>query len=92
MGKKRRKRVVCSNCNEQLKPEMNFCHQCGQENHIKRASIKILFQDFFATYFTFEAKLFKTLKVLLLQLAYLTKTYLVGKIASYVPPTIVFIY
>lgn len=86
MSKKRRKRVVCPNCNEQLKDQMNYCFSCGQENHIKRVSLKMLFHDFFATFFTFESKFFKTLKLLILKPSLLTASYLNGEIEKHLRP------
>ncbi|PHS07189.1 MAG: hypothetical protein COA88_09185 [Kordia sp.] len=32
----RRKKFYCPNCKNQLKSQMNFCFDCGQENNIKR--------------------------------------------------------
>ena len=92
MGKKLRKRINCSNCNHQLKEQMNFCFHCGQENHVKRVSLKMLFQDFFATYFTFDSKLWVTLKMLILKPSYLSKVYLEGKIVTYLPPIRLYIF
>ncbi|NQY27862.1 MAG: hypothetical protein HRT69_00150 [Flavobacteriaceae bacterium] len=40
MANNRRKRIYCPNCKSQLKTHMNFCFDCGQENNIKRVSLK----------------------------------------------------
>lgn len=92
MARKRRKRVVCSNCEKQLKGDMNYCFNCGQENHIKRVSVKMLVSDFSSTYFSFESKLFASLKLLVLKPSFLSTEYLNGKIESYLRPIRMYIF
>jgi len=92
MGKKRRKRINCPNCDKQLKEDMNFCPNCGQENHIKRVSMKMLVSDFSSTYFTFDSKLFASLKYLLIKPSFLSLEYLNGKIEAYLRPIRLYIF
>jgi len=92
MGRKRRKRVSCPNCDKQLKEDMNFCPNCGQENHIKRVSMKMLVTDFSSTYFSFDSKLFASLKYLLTKPSFLSLEYLNGKIEAYLRPIRLYIF
>lgn len=92
MARKRRKRISCPNCNKQLKSDMNFCPNCGQENHIKRVSMKMLVSDFSSTYFTFDSKLFASLKYLLIKPSFLSIEYLNGKIEAYLRPIRLYIF
>jgi len=92
MARKRRKRITCPNCEKQLKGDMNFCPSCGQENHIKRVSMKMLFSDFFTTYFTVDSKLLKSLKYLLIKPSFLSLEYLDGKIEAYLRPIRLYIF
>jgi len=92
MGRKRRKRISCPNCGNQLKEDMNFCPNCGQENNIKRVSIKMLASDFSSTYFTFDSKLFVSLKYLLTKPSFLSLEYLNGKIEAYLRPIRLYIF
>ena len=92
MGKKRRKRMGCPNCGTLLSEQMNFCHQCGQENHIKRATMKLLANDFFSSYFSVDSKLFRSLKYLLFQPSFLSLEYLNGKIEAYLRPIRLYIF
>jgi len=92
MGRKRRKRINCPNCDKQLKEDMNFCPNCGQENHIKRVSMKMLVSDFSSTYFTFDSKLFASLKYLLIKPSFLSLEYLNGKIEAYLRPIRLYIF
>ncbi|NQY07157.1 MAG: DUF3667 domain-containing protein [Flavobacteriaceae bacterium] len=90
--KKRRKRITCPNCGTNLSHEMNFCHQCGQENHVKRATIKMLTVDFFSSYFTVDSKLFRSLKFLLTKPSFLSFEYLNGKIEAYIRPMRLYVF
>jgi len=92
MGKKRRKRVSCPNCSSKLRDDMNFCFNCGQENHIKRVSIKMLAADFTSTYFSVDSKLLQSLKYLLLKPSFLSLEYLNGKIEAYLRPIRLYVF
>jgi hypothetical protein len=71
---------------------MNYCHSCGQENHVKRASMKLLVADFFSSYFTVDSKLFRTLKYLLIRPSFLSTAYLNGEIESYLRPIRLYVF
>ena len=92
MARKRRKRINCPNCDKQLKEDMNFCPNCGQENHIKRVSLRMLVSDFSSTYFAFDSKLFASLKYLLIKPSFLSLEYLNGKIEAYLRPIRLYIF
>ncbi|NQY27861.1 MAG: DUF3667 domain-containing protein [Flavobacteriaceae bacterium] len=92
MEKRRRKRINCPNCDKHLKEDMNFCPNCGQENHIKRVSMKMLVSDFSSTYFSFDSKLFASLKYLLIKPSFLSLEYLDGKIEAYLRPIRLYIF
>jgi hypothetical protein len=84
--KKRRKKELCPNCKVGLNSNVNFCHNCGQENHEKQASVKMLVRDFTQDYFTFDSKLFRSLKPLLFNPGYLTMEFTKGKRMNYIKP------
>jgi len=92
MARVRRKRISCPNCDKQLKADMNFCPNCGQENHIKRVSVSMLVSDFSSTYFSFDSKLFSSLKYLLTKPSFLSLEYLNGKIEAYLRPIRMYIF
>ncbi len=92
MAKKRRKKDHCLNCNKGLEPWMEFCPKCGQENHIKRASIKLLTKDFLQDYWTFDSKLFRSLYPLMFKPGYLTKEFITGRRKKYIPPIRLYIF
>lgn len=84
--KKRRKKSYCFNCNNALSREDNFCRKCGQENHDKKASLKSLVNDFLGDYFTFDSKIWRSLKLLCFSPGQLTLHYSEGKVTDYVRP------
>jgi hypothetical protein len=92
MARKRRKRIICPNCEQQLNDTMNYCFNCGQENHIKRVSVKMLLSDFSTTYFSFDSKLFSSLKYLLIKPSFLSLEYLNGKIEAYLRPIRMYVF
>lgn len=84
--KKRRKKSYCFNCNISLTLEDNFCRRCGQENTDKTVSLKLLLNDFLGDYFTFDSKIWKSLKLLCFSPGALTLAYSEGKITDYIRP------
>lgn len=84
--KTRRKEDICPNCKTSLSDNNNFCHNCGQENHSRQATIGMLISDFIGDYFTFDSKFFRSAKLLLTKPGALTNEYRQGKRASYISP------
>lgn len=84
--KQRRKLASCLNCQTEMDESINFCPSCGQENHQKKASLKILVNDFVSDYFTFDSKFFRSAKQLLFKPGALTVAYRDGKRKSFITP------
>ena len=82
----------CLNCGFSLKEEYTYCPSCGQKDTSKVASVRGLIVDFLGDYFTFDSKIFKSLKPLLLNPGVLTLEYLEGKRVSYIPPLRLYIF
>lgn len=83
---KKRKKSYCFNCTTSLSKEDNFCRKCGQENHDKKVSFKLLVNDFLGDYLTFDSSVWRSLKLLSFSPGQLTLLYSEGKITSYVRP------
>jgi rRNA maturation endonuclease Nob1 len=86
MSKTRRKSDTCLNCNNPLRPEDNFCPNCGQENNIRKIPVHHLAVEVFEDFFHFDTKLWNTIKASFTRPGKITLDYLDGKRASYVPP------
>jgi len=86
MSKIRRKSDTCLNCDNNLRPEDNFCPICGQENNSHKVSVKHLLLEVFVDFFHFDTKLWNTVKACVTHPGKITVDYLEGKRARYVPP------
>ncbi len=89
---KRRKATICYNCQTALLNSENYCPQCGQENHSKQASIRLLFNDFLSDYLTFDSRLFRSIVPLVTDPGRITVEYLNGKRQRFIPPVRVFLF
>jgi len=88
VGKKRnkRKKTSCFNCERKLKADDNFCFNCGQENHDKKAPIALLIGDFFGDYLTIDSKFLVSVKELFFKPGAMTLAYTNGKRQKYIKP------
>lgn len=90
--KKRIKREQCDNCGVHLEKDANYCHKCGQENHVPNQPIKHLLLELFESIFHFDTKFFYSSKNLILRPGLMTKEFNANKRARYVPPIRLYIF
>ncbi len=81
----------CLNCGKKLDPSDSFCSQCGQSVS-KDSSLTAFLSQFLSDYFTFDSKIFQSVKPLFIRPGFLTLEYLKGKRVSYIPPLRLFIF
>ncbi len=86
MSRKLQKSEICQNCNLPLRPEDNYCPNCGQENNIKNLKVRYLLVEFFDGLYCFDTKIWNTIKASILKPGRMTAEYLEGKRVRYVPP------
>ena len=86
MSRKRQKSEICLNCNTPLRPEDNYCPNCGQENNVRNVPARYLVVELFEGFYSFDTKLWNTIKASFLKPGKITIDYLEGKRARYVPP------
>lgn len=79
------KSTHCLNCGTPL-GEANYCPHCGQLNSDRKVSLRRLFSDFFGDYFSFDSRIFHSLRPLMIKPGYLTRQYLAGRRVSYILP------
>ncbi|GAB3172484.1 DUF3667 domain-containing protein [Telluribacter humicola] len=90
--KHRRKHSVCPNCNHLLHPEDNYCPNCGQENHDLKIPLGHLLYEFVESITHFDTKLWETSKAIFTRPGKITKDFLDGKRARYVPPARMYVF
>lgn len=74
----------CPNCGDATPG--NFCRNCGQARRNMHVSLREIVADFLEDQLALSARLPRTLFTLLFRPGLLTREYLVGRIARYLPP------
>ena len=78
--------VDCLNCGHPLKLSDKYCPNCSQANSTKKLTLLDFFEEFFANYFSYDSKLWRTLAALMLKPGKITRAYIDGKRLSYTNP------
>ena len=81
----------CLNCGADLPREAKYCPACGQATYGEENMLSF-FQHFLNDYFTFDSKIFRSIRPLFAKPGLLTLEYLKGKRMSYIPPLRLFIF
>lgn len=76
--------LICKNCETRFNGK--FCPNCGQSVKELERPLRFMIVDFVGTIVTFDTRLVKTLVAVLFKPARLTKDFLEGKRARYMPP------
>jgi hypothetical protein len=74
----------CQNCGAALAGE--FCHQCGQSAQSLRRPFWALISEGLETFFAVDGRIARTLPALLLRPGRMTRAYLDGQRARFIPP------
>jgi len=74
----------CLNCGTQLKGQ--YCGNCGQRSRSRLISLWELISDAFGDLFEIDSRLWQTLVPLMIRPGQLTRDYLQGRRARYMPP------
>lgn len=80
----------CPNCGS-LDIE-KFCAACGQDNRVSVVAFPRLIADFLTDLFNFDSRLFGSLWPLLVKPGLLTKEYLAGRRARFIPPVRMYLF
>jgi hypothetical protein len=78
--------IECLNCGQPISDNDNFCSNCSQVNDELPLSIKQFISEFFAGFFSFDSRFFKTFVPLLFKPGKVSKDYIEGKRRRYVNP------
>jgi hypothetical protein len=85
-----RKEKDCLNCGTEVTEV--YCPKCGQPNRSPVLTIKDLVGDFIHMFTHFDGKFFETTRLLITRPGYLSKAYLEGKRAKYLPPVQMYVF
>lgn len=78
--------ITCLNCGQPLRDDDNFCSECGQVNDTLPLSLKQFVSEFFAGFFSFDSRFFKTITPLLFKPGKVSREYIEGKRKKYANP------
>lgn len=84
-----KKEGACLNCG--TKVHGNYCSNCGQKFQPTKLPLKQFLDDAIETLFTIDNRFFRTIKDLFLKPGKVTKEYIIGKRAKYLPPLRVYL-
>ncbi len=76
----------CLNCGHPLDMSDKYCPSCSQANSTKKLTLKDFFDEFFSSLISYDSKLLKTLKAMILRPGRITLDYVSGKRVSYTNP------
>jgi hypothetical protein len=79
----------CQNCGARLVGE--YCHACGQQGHVHRSVLHVI-EEVFHGITHFDSRTWRSLPMLAFRPGTLTRNYVMGQRAKYVPPFAMFLF
>jgi hypothetical protein len=79
----------CQNCGAKLVGD--YCHECGQHGHVHRSVLHVI-EEVFHGITHFDSRTWRSLPMLAFRPGTLTRDYVMGKRARYVPPFAMFLF
>jgi Protein of unknown function (DUF3667) len=79
----------CQNCGAKLTGE--YCHECGQHGHVHRSVLHVI-EEVFHGITHFDSRTWRSLPMLAFRPGTLTRNYVMGQRARYVPPFAMFLF
>lgn len=83
---------VCPNCDTPLPEHAHYCPNCGQENHTHKQPFGHLLYEFVESITHFDAKLWATLKAIVMKPGQFVVDFVNDKRARYVPPARLYVF
>lgn len=77
---------VCLNCAHALDISDRFCPSCGQRNSTKKINLKDLIEELFSSFFSYDSKLWRSLKLLFVKPGALPLAFVNGKRNQFTNP------
>ncbi len=60
-------KLLCKNCNKEIKTEQLYCSNCGGKIVNERLTIKGIWQEFVGPFFSWDSNFFRTFKEMFTQ-------------------------
>lgn len=83
--------IKCPNCEKEFDESFEFCPYCGQKAK-DELTLKVLFYNTIANYFSFDARFFKSFIPLMTKPGYLAKKFLEGKRLLFLHPAQMYLF
>ena len=83
--------IKCPNCEREFEEGFEFCPHCGQKAK-DELTLKVLFYNTIANYFSFDARFFKSFIPLMIRPGYLAKKFLEGKRLLFLHPAQMYLF
>ncbi|HKK12734.1 MAG TPA: DUF3667 domain-containing protein [Flavobacteriaceae bacterium] len=83
--------IKCPNCEKEFDESFEFCPYCGQKAK-DELTLKVLFYNTIANYFSFDARFFKSFIPLMIRPGYLAKKFLEGKRLLFLHPAQMYLF
>ena len=83
--------IKCPNCEQEFEEGFAFCPHCGQKAK-DELTLKVLFYNTIANYFSFDARFFKSFIPLMIRPGYLAKKFLEGKRLLFLHPAQMYLF
>ncbi|TCI94315.1 DUF3667 domain-containing protein [Tenacibaculum sp. M341] len=80
------KEIACLNCGHPFTGNEVFCPNCGQKANNKKITFSTFIREVFASFFSWDAKFWRTIFPLLFKPGKVSKDYIEGKRARYTNP------
>ena len=81
---------ICQNC--ETPTPGNFCPECGQDSREHRVALRLLVVGLWNDLFTFDNRFWHSFLILLSRPGELTRRYMSGKRARYIPPARMYLF
>lgn len=82
--------VECANCGRRF--EGTYCPDCGQEDRDLDRSLRAFLRDLFSDVLAFDARIWRTVPLLVTNPGVLARDYVEGRRARYVPPVRLYVF
>jgi hypothetical protein len=82
---------ICKNCDKAFDAKYNYCPYCGQKYN-EKLTVRVLFYNTISSYFTFDARFFKSFIPLMTKPGFVAERFVAGKRLVYLHPAQLYLF